>query len=260
MTDVNEKIRKPAVVDGPKVQGSLPLYAEPRAVHSITHAEVGILPAPVDFGFAAKSPLVPLTVDEFTRAGLDYPILFFGADRQPYAVAGLEEARNLFITEGAYRAGAYIPAYLRRYPFVFARDEDSADRLILCIDHASDRVTVAGAEGALPLFDGNEPTALTRQALEFCEAYEAAGARTRLLLDLLDEHGLLVGRQAHYTAPGAAEPTLLLDYLTIDADRLAALDDAAFLRLRTAGALPAIYAQIASQALWEALPLLGSNS
>jgi hypothetical protein len=253
MAEMKKKTKSAtATPRGPKVSGSLPLYGEPQAINSVTHRDVGVIIGPGDFQFAAKTPIIQLTVDEFERASLDYPIVFFGTDRQPYAVTGLEAERNLFVAEGIYRGDAYVPAYLRRYPFVFARDEGS-DALILCLDHESDRVAKAGERGALPLFEGDEPTAVTRQALEFCENYEAAQNRTRALIDLLVESDLLEAKKAHYTAPGESEPTLLLEYLAIERARLEALDSERFLRLRAAGALPAIYAQIASQAKWEAL-------
>jgi len=239
--------------DGFQVNGSLPLYAEPRAVHSLTHRDVAVRLGAGDFAFAAKAPMVQITVDEFERAALDYPIVFFGDDHQPFIVSGLGLDRNLFVTEGQYAAGAYIPAYLRRYPFVFARDEGS-DALILCLDHASDRVAVAGTAGAEPLFDGQEPAALTKQALAFCESYEAADARTKAFVKLVEELGLFESKQAHYTAPGSSTPTLLLEYLIIDRARLDGLPDENFAKLREAKLVSAVYAQIASQANWEVLP------
>lgn len=257
MTESKQKNRKSAgtaapATSGPQVNGSLPLYRDPRPVNSATHADAAVIVAPTDFGFAAGAPMVQLTVDEFERAGLDYPILFFGEDRQPYAVTGLEAEHNLFVSEGRYQNGAYIPAYLRRYPFVFARDEGS-DRLILCLDHASGRVSDKDAEDAVRLFEGAEPTELTLQALRFCESYEAAQARTGVLIALLDELDLFEIKRVHYTAPEAAEPSLLVEFRTIDRTRFEALSAEQFLRLRDAGALPAIHAQIASQAKWDAL-------
>lgn len=250
MTDIEtkEKVQK----DSSGVNGSLPLYSDPRPVHSRTHGGIGVVVGGIDFGFAAKAPLVQLTVDEFERAALDYPIVFFGTDRQPYAITGLELESNLFVKDGVYRADAYVPAYLRRYPFVFARDENSP-ALILCLDHASDRVVTGEAEGALSLFEGDELTDLTRQALRFCEDYEAASARTRVLIDLLVEHGLLESKRVHYTPAQGGEAQLLLEFETISREAFEALDDASFLALRKAGALPAIYGQIASQAKWDAL-------
>lgn len=255
MAEAKQKRREDAqqaVAEDTGINGSLPLYKDPRMVHTATHGDVGVMVGPTDFSFAASAPMVQLTVDEFERAALDYPILFFGDDRQPYVVTGLEGERNLFVTDGRYQAGAYIPAYLRRYPFVFAKDEGS-DRLILCLDHASGRIASEGEDGAVALFESDKPTELTRQALLFCENYEAAQARTRLLVQLLDELDLFEAKRVDYTAPGASEPSLLVEFMTVDREKFEALAPESFLRLRDSGALPAIFAQIASQAKWDAL-------
>ena len=244
-----------AVAEGPKVEGSLPLYEKPRAVHSVTHRDIGIRVGQNNYSFAEQAPMVQVTVDEFERAALDYPIVFFGDDRQPYAVTALELGRNLFVADGAYRDGAYIPAYLRRYPFVFARDEGS-DALILCLDQNSNQVSATGDAQTEALFDGDAPTALTRQALAFCEGYEGASNRTKVFVALMDELGLLEGKQAHYTPAGSAEPMLLLEYLTIDRARLDALDAADFQKLRDAQCVAAAYAVVASQAQWDVLALI----
>jgi hypothetical protein len=248
-TDVQE-----SEVQGVQVNGAMPLYAEPKAIHSVTHRDVAVQTGDASFRFAEKAPIVEITVDEFERAALDFPIVFVGETFQPFAVMGLAADQNQFVREGSYRPGVYVPAYLRRYPFVFARDEGS-DALILCLDHASDRVAKAGETGVMPLFEGEEPTALTRQAIQFCENYEAARGRTGVLIDLLREFDLLEARQANHVVTDGAEPTLLLEYCSIDVAKLDALDAEAFQRLRAAGALPAIYAQIASQANWQVLAL-----
>lgn len=242
--------------DGPSINGSLPLYAQPRAVNSVTHQATAVRTGPGDYAFADKAPMVQITAEEFERAALDYPIVFFGDDRQPYVVTSLGIDSNLFVSDGAYRNGAYIPAYLRRYPFVFARDEGS-DALILCLDEASDRVAAKGEAEAEPLFDGDEPSALTRQALSFCESYEGATARTRAFVQLIDELGLFEEQQAQYTPPGSDTSTLLLAYATVDRARLEALGADDFQKLRDAGFVGPAYAVVASQAQWEVLPLIG---
>jgi hypothetical protein len=89
---------------------------------------------------------VPLTVTEFAPAALTFPVIFAGDDRVPLAVMGLNTGENLFIgADGSIEPNVYIPAYIRRYPFVLAND-DTQDRLIVCIDRGSDLL----AEGARP--------------------------------------------------------------------------------------------------------------
>lgn len=237
-----------------QVNGHLPLYRDPRPVHAATHGQVALKAGAADFSFIAQSPMIRLTVDEMERAALDYPIALFGADRQPYAIMSLDPQGNAFVVDGAFRPGAYIPAFVRRYPFVLARDEAS-DTLVLCLDHGSDMLVTADGDattqGALPLFADAEPAQLTNNALQFCEAYEAAVRRTQGFAALLDQYGLLVEREVRSTAGGSNN--LLLAFAAIDRDKLDALPADDFQALRAAGALPAIYALIASQANWDVL-------
>ena len=43
----------------------------------------------------------------------------------PVAILGLRGAANQFVnSEGAWREGKYIPAYVRRYPFILMESPD----------------------------------------------------------------------------------------------------------------------------------------
>ncbi|WP_068080373.1 SapC family protein [Novosphingobium rosa] len=251
-TQVEGVAAQAAPPPAPSYRVNLPLYGDPHPVTSATHGGVGVLADAADYSFAAHAPLIPLAADEFERAALDYPIVFIGTAHQPYAVTGLDPQRNLFIRNGFYRADAYVPAYLRRYPFAFVRVQGMAGPL-LYIDHASRRVAPLGTPGAAPLFHGAAPTELTRQALGFCDSYQAGQARSLLVLELLAAYNLLEPKTAARTPPGASAPQLLLEYFSISPERLEALPDADFLMLRRAGVLPALHAQIASQQNWAAL-------
>lgn len=74
---------------------------------------------------------------EFEAASREYPIGFVdeGEAVYPAAVVGVRRGLNLFVgADGAWR-GAYIPAYLRCYPFLLA--QTPPDTFPLCLDDAS---------------------------------------------------------------------------------------------------------------------------
>jgi len=120
----------------PDITGAVLFYSKPEPLSRDTHAKLGLRRMDKPFGFAAASHVVPLTVTEFQVAGLSYPIIFAGEKYQPLAVMGVSE-RNLFIApDGAFQMGAYIPAYIRRYPFVLAADETRTN-MVVCIDRAA---------------------------------------------------------------------------------------------------------------------------
>jgi hypothetical protein len=240
------------------VAGSLPLYADISLVAAERHAQAALLPDG-DFSFAAGSPTVPLTVDEFARAALDYPIVFVGPARRAFAVTSLSADANRFIDDaGSYRPGAYIPAYLRRHPFALVNDPANG-QWVLGIDEFSTRLAPLDAPGALPLFQAGEPSAATREAVAFCEAYEAGNQRTERLVEVLDELDLFEARQAHHRPRlpdgSEGEPVLLLDYVAVSRARLDALDDVAFARLRARDGLGAVYAHLMSEAAWDKLTI-----
>ena len=158
----------------------------------------------------ANANVVPLTVTEFAPAALSYPVIFVGEARQPVAVMGLRQGENLFVNEaGAFSPESYIPAYVRRYPFVFAND-DVQKRLILCVDREAPFLKEGGAT---PLFVEGEPSPYTQQAMEFCNNFEQERLRTEAFGKLLADLDLLETRESVFTprnpdgTAAAARPT-----------------------------------------------------
>lgn len=236
------------------LHGNLPLYREVWILDVARHGDCAFLPSDRPYGFASEAPLIAVTLDEFDRAALDYPIIFFGPEREAVIVTGLTAERNLFVAaDGRYAPGAYVPAYLRRHPFALARREGNGDRIV-CIDETSERLVAIGTPGAVPLFEHGKPSGTVRDALGFCEAIDAAEGRTRAFVAMLDELGLLEPRKAYHNSPGGAR-TLVVEYDAVSRARLDALEPAAFARLREGGALSAIYAHLLSAANWDVLPL-----
>ena len=72
--------------------------------------------------FALAQNTADLNIIEFFHALPYYPIAFVkqqNNDYTPCAVLGLNTGENLFVDKhGNWRDGVYIPAYIRRYPFL----------------------------------------------------------------------------------------------------------------------------------------------
>ena len=78
----------------------------------------------------AKTHAVPLTVDEFTLVQRHYPIVFsVGEAPVPIVLMGLNEGVNVFLDDNGRSTdpSLYIPAYLRRYPFLLAKLRPDSD-------------------------------------------------------------------------------------------------------------------------------------
>lgn len=175
---------------------ALPLfYQKPTVLHSQAHAGWRLKDG--DSSFAARTPYVPIVVGEIGEASHSYPVVFARDAPVPIALLALANGENLFVEQGAWAGEHYVPAYVRRYPFGFVSVPGS-ERFALALDTASDRLARDGDEG-LPLFEENGPSALTRQALQLCEAYQAEFESTKAFVAALLEHELLVEKKAGAT-------------------------------------------------------------
>src|SRR5947209_6751410 len=129
-----------------------------------------------NMGQIGQTHAIPLTVDEFTLVQRHYPIVFsIGESPIPMALMGLNEGVNVFLSDDGrpLDPAIYIPAYIRRYPFLLARLRPDSDELSLCFDPAADAVGDF-SDGEL-LFDGDKPSEATMAVLQFCEQFEEIG-------------------------------------------------------------------------------------
>jgi hypothetical protein len=74
-----------------------------------------------DYAFARQVNSVPLVAVEFPHAAAEYSIVFAGKDEtmMPIAILGMRDNENLYLNETNGWKAKYIPAFIRRYPFVF---------------------------------------------------------------------------------------------------------------------------------------------
>ena len=163
------------------LSGNVLFYTQPEPISFEAHGKLGVTPADKPYAFVAQTHIVPLTVTEFAPAALSYPIIFVGDLKQPVVAMGLRQNDNLFIENGDFRPDAYIPAYVRRYPFLLARLNPDSEDLSLCFDPTS------GALGKFDegdaLFENGQPTEPVTGILEFCKNFEEAGQRTGFFME-----------------------------------------------------------------------------
>lgn len=236
------------------LEGNVLFYTNPEPLDQSVHGGLGVNPSDKPYAFVAQTNIVPLTVTEFSAAALSYPIIFTGDNRQPVAVMGLSSNENLFVApDGEFRADAYVPAYVRRYPFVFADDKQN-QRLILCIDRGASIVAEGGQN---PLFVDGQPSDYTNMAMEFCNNFEQERQRTEGFVALVKDLDLLDIREAHFTPRNpdgtAGQPQKLAEYYAVSEDKLRALPAEKLVELRDNGALGQIYAHLVSLVGWDRL-------
>ncbi len=208
------------------------------------HANVSVK-AGNDYGFTRNVNSVPLMVAEFDLACAEYAIVFAGEgkDIMPTALLGVRDNENLYVDEhGAWNA-KYIPAFVRRYPFVFS--SANGELLTLCIDEDFPGVNRKGHGERL--FDTTgERTQYLQSVLGFLQAYQAQFEATKAFCQRLAELNLLEAMQAQFTLKGGQRITLG-GFMSINRERFRALSGEALARLAAAGDLDLIYAHFHSQ-------------
>jgi hypothetical protein len=228
-------------------QPTLPLFfTRVEGVNPAVHPDL-TLDRAVGFGFAAEAQSVPLGLSELEAASQHYPILFTtGPEPTPVALLGLQEGRNLFVMRnGTWLADAYIPAYVRAFPFVFV--EDTATRNLF-VGMQPDAAALTSTKG-VRLFEDGRPTPALNEAVAFCTAFREAAGAAAAFGRALQGAGLLEEEEAtvNFTAGGS---TRIRGFKLVKPDRFAELDDATFLEWRRLGWLAAIYAHLHSAGRW----------
>lgn len=235
--------------------GVMPLfYKNPVPLDAKKHAELGLKK---NFGlsYTRNVNAVPVNMIEMPQICHFYPIAFSPDENAtPVALLGLRDNENLFVNDkGEWSENAYIPAYIRRYPFIFSEMPDS-EQLTLCIDYNED--VIDEKKGDQKFFDEDgKPTDLANNALEFCKSYHAAAQQTLEFSKELAQSGLLVERQAEINV-GEDQKISFSGFRIIDEEQLAELADEDFLAWRKKGWLPFIYAHLFSGAQWQRLTRL----
>ena len=194
-----------------------------------------------------KTHAVPVTVDEFAIAQRHFPIVFSAGDQPvPIALMGLHEDTNTFFNEEGTltEPNVYLPAYLRRYPFVLARLRPDSDELSLCFDPTAN--SVGEFDEGEPLFDGDQPTEATNAILKFCEQFEEAGQRTQAFMAELKEAGLLMDGEVAIQPEGVEQPFIYRGFQMVDEEKFRNLTGDKLRKLSQNGALPLIFAHLFS--------------
>ena len=228
---------------------NLPLfYNDIEPLSSSAHADYRLYPqdAPT---FAANVHAVPLTVDEFPLAQRNFPIVFSSGDEPvPLALMGLNEGVNLFVDEeGRFRPDTYVPAYIRRYPFMLARLRPDSDELSLMFDKTSGIVGEGGEGDAL--FSDGQPSETTRAILGFCEQFEQAAARTQAFVKDIKDADLLIEGEAAIQIEGNEQPFVYRGFQMVSEDKLREMRGDVARKWIQNGAMPLVYAHLFSLSL-----------
>ena len=195
----------------------------------------------------ATTHAIPATVDEFALLQRHYPIVFsVGETPVPLVLMGLSEGVNVFLNEDGklHDSMTYVPAYMRRYPFLLARLRPDSDELSLCVDPTSG--AIGDFKDGEPLFDGDQPSQATVAILQFCEQFETAGQRTAAFIEELKKSGLLMDGEVAIQPEGAEQPFIYRGFQMVDEEKLRELRGDELRKMNQNGMLALIYAHLFS--------------
>jgi len=225
------------------------MYDQITPLNRQTHHALRIKPSHQRWSFAKEAHTLLLAGTELPLAALDYPCVFapHGDQHTMMALVGLKAGQNLMVDDnGQWESNCYVPAFVRRYPFVLAEapqdNQAAAHPMTVCIDSTFDGFNETEGEA---LFDAEgNATPYFQQLQKFLSDYHADMLRTAAFARRLVELDLLVDRQIDFQLGG--QQFKLNGFKVVDEARLHALDDASLLALCKSGAMGWIHAHLLS--------------
>jgi hypothetical protein len=228
-------------------------YERPVPLNRTEHKDLRLKSIP-NAKFAMSAHSVPLTGAEFSVAARDLPIVFAGnnaADAGPIALLGLRQDENLYVdADGQWAPNTYIPAFVRRYPFVLAEKPEGQDGedLTVFLDERYEGFNTLEGE-RLFKEDGSE-TDLLANAVKFLGEFQQNVSRTRWFMQQLNKHDLLISRNVRLQKPGrdGVEPRSinLNGLFVVDEEKLRNLDEKTAHEFVREGVFGWIYAHLLS--------------
>lgn len=200
--------------------------------------------------FLVAQHAIPLTIDEFPLVQRAMPIVFsIGDEAIPLALMGLNEGVNVFIDDQgkAIGDGFYVPAYVRRYPYMLARLRPDAQELSLCFDPTSE--AIGAFDDGQPLFEDGQPSKATKDILAFNETFEQAGQRTQAFMAELRELELLMDGEVSIQPDGAEQPFIYRGFQMVNEQKLQDMRGDQLRKINQSGMLPLLYAHLFSLSL-----------
>jgi len=224
-------------------------YQKPTVLDREKHKGLRLKAA--DAKFAAKNQAVPLLVGEFPEACLEYPIVFTkGQDGRWMALAltGMQNGSNAFVNANGQWTARYLPASVRRYPFILA--EGPNNELSLAADLSAAQL---GTDGESLFNDKGDPTDLAKNVMKMLADFQGQAKATEAIIKQLDDAGLLTQQNLQIRL-GDGRNASVDGVWVIDEAKLRELPDDKVLAWFKGGQIAAVHAHMLS--LRNLVPLL----
>jgi hypothetical protein len=229
-------------------------YERPVPLNRDEHKDLRLKAVP-NLKFAMNTHSVPLTGAEFGVAARDLLIVFAGdtaATAGPIALLGLRQNENLYVdADGQWAPNVYVPAFVRRYPFVLAEKPAGTaaeDGFTVFLDERYEGFNTV--EGERLFKDDGTDTELLTNAVGFLGEFQQNVSRTRWFMEQLAKHDLLEARNVRLqkeARDGQEAKSINLNGLfVINEERLKSLDEKTAHEFACEGVFGWIYAHLLS--------------
>ncbi len=228
-----------------KAESRKPLfYKQVVPISKEQHGKLRIKPGS-GYNYAKDANALLVTAVEFPLAFREYPIVFIeeGDTVNPAVVLGLNRDENRFLNSDGTWDAAYVPAYVRRYPFITGKTGDNEQELVVCIDESAEVFNTTEGEA---LFDiSGEQTGFLKKSIEFLQDYQTQIQHTSRFSRHIKDLGLLAPMRADFHVKGGAKSSLA-GFNAIDRAKLKALPKDTLVELLKTDELELIYLHLAS--------------
>ena len=192
----------------------------------------------------------PILATEIAFAAAEFPVIFSATGTEgeylPLAVMGLKDDQNLLLDDKNVLTTRYVPAFIRRYPFVLGGSKDS-DMMALCLDEDSKCFVQDGSRGARLFQDDGSHSEFLTDIVEFLKDYQYRAELTRTFTKKLHELDLLEPMSANISFKSKEDVKLNLGgFYVVKREKLKAISDADALDLFKKDGLELIYAHLQS--------------
>ncbi len=208
------------------------------------HKDLRFKPAD-DFRFAAGLASVPLGASEVVEAAKHFPVVFStDGPLLPMALLSLKEGANAFIDSQGKWLAPYVPAHVRRYPFILGNTDRPDNYTVMFVSDAPHFTSGEGEGEPLYAADGQmEPT--LNKAVEFLKAFQQETVATEKLLAQMTEAEVLTMQRIDITRTDGTSATV--DGIrAVDRKKLVALRNAVLADWVREGLMELIYAHFSS--------------
>jgi hypothetical protein len=227
-------------------------YNKASVLNSKQHQNLSLKPIS-DLSFAAKSNVLFIQANEFTKAMSAFPIVFVGSDEKlaPVVLTGVQQNQNLFVDSTGKWRGEYLPSYIKRFPFIMADGKD--DQVVVCIDDSYEGFNENG-EGHRLFDDNHQPSQFLKGAIQFLEHFEQSYSETRFLAKTLQELDLLEPLKAEFKPKDPNQGMITVEgFQVVSREQLAKLSGDQLADLRDKGVLELIYHHLGSLKIFDKL-------